>query len=296
MALPDTQYYSQDYPDIFACQTRWVRYFRDDHNVAFLVHEGDIVEHSDSKEEWARADSSLGVLDGEVPYSLAPGNHDYDVPAERTGPSRTYEWSNRYFPPSHFDAESWYGGHMGEGNQNSYAFFNAAGMDFMVISLEWAPSDGVLAWANGVVSAHSGRRVIVVTHGYMYDDNTRTGEGDKFAPGSGNDGEGIWEKFVRRHPNIFLVLSGHIIAGDGVGRLTSIGDAGNPVHQLLADYQLYRQGGSGWLRLIKFAPSEDRMYVPTYSPMLDIYVTGPENRFELEYEMRAPASGVDAAH
>lgn len=46
-----------------------------------------------------------------------------------------------------------------------------------------------------------------------------------------NDGEEMWEKFVKKHENIFMVLSGQIM-GKGVGRLTSRGDHGNDVHQL----------------------------------------------------------------
>ena len=53
----------------------------------------------------------------------------------------------------------------------------------------------------------------------------------------GNDGEQMWQEFIRKHENIFLVVSGHI-GGDGLGRLTSKGEHGNPVHQLLANYQM----------------------------------------------------------
>jgi len=101
----------------------------------------------------------------------------------------------------------------------------------------------------------------------------------------GNDGEQIWQKFVRKHENIFLVVSGHI-GGDGMGKLTSKGDHGNPVHQLLANYQGRPRGGDGWLRILRFLPKENKISVRTYSTFHDKYDDDPQNQFELDYRMR----------
>ena len=40
--------------------------------------------------------------------------------------------------------------------ENSYHLFTADGLDWMIVSLEFAPRDAVLVWANQVVSQHSG--------------------------------------------------------------------------------------------------------------------------------------------
>jgi len=79
----------------------------------------------------------------------------------------------------------------------------------------------------------------------------------------GNDGDEIWEKLVRKHRNIFLVLIGHIL-NDGLGKLTSIGDKGNQVHQILANYQMKKNGGNGWLRIMKFLPAENKIIIPEF--------------------------------
>jgi len=176
------------------------------------------------------------ILDGVVPYSVAVGNHDLFNGGDTEDRAESVKIYNQYFPPSRYECTEWYGGHMGEGNENSFSFFKAGGMEFMVLSLEYYPRDTVLAWANQVVSENE-------DHAYMSIDDTRIGEDSNWGPQShtisrddGNHGEEMWEEFVKFHPNFFLVLSGHAL-GDGVGRLTSTGVEGNEVHQLLANYQ-----------------------------------------------------------
>ncbi len=80
-----------------------------------------------------------------------------------------------------------------------------------------------------------------------------------------NSGQDIWEKLVRKQPNIFMVVSGHVL---GVGTQTSTNDAGKPVREMLVDYQGLPNGGDGWLRTLRFAPDEHKIYVRAYSPVL----------------------------
>ena len=44
-------------------------------------------------------------------------------------------------------------------------------------------------------------------------------------------------------------------------------------------------GGNGYLRIMKFVPKENRIYVTTYSPILKENKTGERHEFVLEYEM-----------
>jgi hypothetical protein len=165
-------------------------------------------------------------------------------------------------------------------------------MEFMIVSLEFGPNDAMLQWANQVVSEFSNKRIIFLTHCYMYEDDTRVGLGDQWGcrgwAGDGNDGEQMWDEFVKLHKNIFLVLSGHIL-GDGLGRLTSTGVNGNLVHQILANYQdppiPIGNGGNGWLRIMKFVPRENKIEVRTYSPWLDKFAADEQNQFDLACRM-----------
>ena len=284
VALPDTQLYAASHPEIFLSQTEWIKENRDSLNIAFVVHEGDIT-NDNSEAQWRNADRAMRVLDGVVPYCLAVGNHDMKIGGE----TRETELFNKFFPVSRFEEAPWYKGHFEEDNDNSYCFFTACGLEFLVVALEFGPTDEMLAWANRIIAEHKDRRVIVVTHSYMYSDDTRVGDGDSWNPHgystTANDGEEMWEKLVKKHENIFLVLSGHIL-NDGLGKLTSTGEHGNRVHQVLANYQMKENGGNGWLRIMRFVPDESKIYVTTYSPYLKQYATDDQNQFELRYRMK----------
>ena len=71
--LPDTQTYSKEFPDIFLSQTKWIAANAKD--IAFVLHQGDITELNTEK-EWQVAAKAMRVMDGKVPYTFVPGNHD----------------------------------------------------------------------------------------------------------------------------------------------------------------------------------------------------------------------------
>ena len=287
--LPDTQNYSESYPDTYVSQTRWIKDRKQADNIKFVIHLGDIVQnYNNSEEEWKVADRAHQVLDGDVPYSVLPGNHDMEYVNKKL--LRNTRLYNKYFSPARFEKSSWYGGHMGETNDNNYCFFEAAGTKFMVLSLEYAPRNETLDWANKVVAAHPERRVIVATHCYMRpkERDTQSGRAYGLADNSGQD---VWEKFVRKHANIFLVVSGHVL---GAGMQTSTNDAGRPVHEMLVDYQGLSNGGDGWLRILRFAPAENKIHIEAYSPLLDKHNKDAAHTFTLDYQM-TPATHIGAA-
>ena len=277
LLLPDTQKYTESFPDTFLAQTDWVKAAVDREKIAFVIHLGDITENNIAS-EWTLSSRAMATLEGHVPYSVLPGNHD------GFAKGHTRQRYNETFPPSRFQKYPWYGGHSGDSNENNYCFFQAEETDFLVLSLRFGPTDADLAWASGIVRQHPKKRVIVATHAYMYSDNTRLGPGDDHSPhlksADFNDGEQIWDKFVRLHPNIFLVVSGHVY---GAGRQTSKGDHGNTVHELLANYQKYPQGGDGWLRLLHFDSAKREIQVKTYSPTRKEFLVHPDHEFNLSY-------------
>jgi len=121
VVLPDTQYYSSSWPDIFAAQTRWIVEKREARQIAFVLHTGDVVD-SDLPAQWDPASQALHLLDGEIPYAMTAGNHDYFNLADRMG------LINTYFPPSHFTQYPWFGGTFEPGHlENSFSLFAAGG-------------------------------------------------------------------------------------------------------------------------------------------------------------------------
>ncbi len=294
--LPDTQFYCDtrlklshkwgngDLRRYFIEQTRWVRDNRERLNIAFLVHEGDIVQ-TDAPEEWAIAKKAMSILDGIVPYCMCLGNHDmgFEKADNKYGGNiagnRTTHF-NKYFPREKFAKRREFGGTFDpDRHDNSWYHFEAAGLKFLIVALEYHPRDEVLDWANRVVAEHPEHRAIVLTHSYLRGNKTRTKNRLKL---KGNNGEQMWQKFVRKHKNMFMVLCGHFSA-EAV--LTSAGDHGNPVHQILSDYQGMNNGGESWLRYMVFKPDANKISIYTYNPALDKFRNGPSSRFDLDYPM-----------
>ncbi len=284
VVLPDTQNYAEKFPATYLAQTTWISKRVEADNIQFVIHLGDIVQNAGVEKEWEAADRAHRLLDGVVPYSVVPGNHDMDSQNKRL--TRQTTLYDKYFPPARFEKYPWYGGHMGTGNQNNYCLFEACGLKLMVLSLEFAPSDEALAWAAGVLRKHPDRRTIVATHCYM----RPKGRDTRAAAGygiEGNSGQQVWDKLVRKHPGIFLVLSGHVL---GVGRQASRNDAGGTAHEILVDYQGLPHGGDGWLQILRFVPAENKIHVDAYSPLLDKHNRDPAHSYPLDYPMHTAAA------
>jgi 3',5'-cyclic AMP phosphodiesterase CpdA len=270
VALPDTQYYSESYPWIFENQTKWIVQNKDEKNIVFVAHLGDIIEYNDNDYQWQNADNAMSILDGKVPYGILPGNHDLSGNG-----AVEYE---KYFPASRYEGYSYWGGSYDSNyvtslspNMNNYQLFSAGGMDFIALNLQNGAPIDVLDWADNVLDKYSDRRAIISTHMYLDWDGSRMGIGEL-----------IWENLVVPHKNVFLVLCGHIPGeaerSDNLDNRT--------VYQLLSDYQSYHNnGGNGWLRIMEFVPSENKICVKTYSPYLDQYWTDSYSQFELSYPM-----------
>jgi hypothetical protein len=288
VALPDTQFYSSTYPQIFAAQTQWIANHVQDQNIKLVVGLGDIVDGGGDLAQWQNADAAVRLLDGKVPYMMAIGNHDYDQnnPSGRTASTQNF---NTFFGPVRYAGAGWYKGNFPAGsNENFYGVVNINGRNYLILVLEFAPRDAALNWAAGILSANQDKEVIVVTHMFTYSDNTRIDHCDlnnaeSFGVGQDNNGEDMWWKLLQNYPNIHLVLSGHVVQGDGTGRRMDIGVHGNLVNEILSDYQSYAQGGDGYLRILKISPSLNRVSVTTYSPYLDSFLTDTHNQFTVPY-------------
>ncbi len=316
VVLPDTQYYcSSGNPNIsaiFAEQTQWVVDHADSHNIQLVLHEGDLV-HGEGLDlgQWGKARAAMDVLDGRVPYVIAPGNHDYSGNAASRS---SYFNDDRYFGPRtpYATQETVAGFYEENRTDNSYHVFHVGDTDWMVVALQFGPSDEVVEWANEVVAAHPSHIVILLTHAYVYSDDTRLDWAVKGGSQSGNphsypiarlrgetvnDGQQLWEKLVTNHANVRLVLSGHV-TNEGAGLLTSIGAHGQVVHQMLANYQtgVYgsTNGGNGFMRLIDVSPN-GTVDVRTYSPHIDEFITTPHQQFTLEMAAQERETPQDLA-
>jgi hypothetical protein len=296
--LPDTQYYARDYPWVFDAQTEWLAANHEELGIAFVVHEGDITQDNVDW-QWANARQSIDhLVAGGVPFALVPGNHDYGPSGDA---SIRESQLDLYFGPEDYAANPSVLYYEGESLANTAHLFEAGGRKMLVLAVEFAPRDDVVAWADEIAEAHPDHTMILLTHVYLYFNDTRYnfdsyGVSQKWNPygygmganGGINDGEQLWQKLVRKHAGFALTLNGHVL-GDGVGQLTSLGQQGNVVHQLLANYQqgvsfAQPEGGGGFLRLMRFEPDGKTITVTTYSPYLDEWLTDSSNDFVLSLD------------
>ncbi|MCP4638990.1 MAG: metallophosphoesterase [bacterium] len=292
--VPDTQCYADvrdaysaehwgngDLRAYFYAQTRWINDNADDLNIAMVAHVGDITQ-TDYDPEWEIADKAFSMLDSTVPYILSLGNHDvgWGQNAAKSETSRVTNL-NKWFPPSRFQENKLfnYGGNFDGGNDSYYLLFEAGGIEFVILSLEFKPRDEVLTWANEVLTKHAERRAVVVTHCVISGDGTFNDMAHYHMPGNG--GKEMWEKCFSKHKNVCLVLCGHIA---DQATTTLKGDHGNTVHIMLADYQHDHNGGEGYLRILTVHPEANRIDVKTYSPFLRKYKTDKKQQFSLPFE------------
>lgn len=299
VVLPDTQWYTLspatilsddpraenlagnmshfDYPDqgpeIFRSMASWIVKNRDTENIVFVSHVGDVVERGrdeSARKRWELAREIMDILHGEVPYAIAPGNHDLHP---STGDTRMFE---AYFGAERYADMPWYGGAHGN-NTSSYQLIDAGPDELLFLHLVCNPPDDVLEWADAVLARYPDRIAIVTTHMMLGPVEAR-GEGAlgimewlKVHGDRGNTPREMWDKLLARHASVRLVLSGDQ-SGTQAWHTTKTGEHGNTVHLMVSDYK--QDSKEGYLRLLRIDPAKETLEVATYSPTKDAHALG----------------------
>lgn len=249
----------------------WISTNKETYNIKSVLCVGDIVDTVGVSSQWAVADSAFDILDtAEIPYLATNGNHDIDL-------DTTLTTFNSYFPTTRYSSHAWFnGGFRTAGHsETGYIIVDYAGTSYILITLQYAPIADDLTWLDNLLTTHSDKKAIVITHSYL-------GTIDAGLQNSRNSiGDSIWT-ILKTHPNSFFVESGHV-ANDGVGRLTSIGDSGNIVNQVVANYQGEdgSVGGSGAIRLVTVDHGNSIIHVQTVATGINKLYTDEKNQFSL---------------
>jgi len=256
-----------------------------------VAHEGDITDKWNAT-EYDRSLTAMtkledpvttGLADG-IPYAMLMGNHDDDNPA----------LFNQYYGVSRFSGRSYYGGHYGTANDHNYMLVSGAGLNFVVVSLSYAPSSAVLTWAKGVLDAYPNRVGIVVSHSILNESAT--------VPAAWtSEGANIYNA-LRGTANLRLMLCGHMSTSSsspswhGEGRRTDT-YGGYTIHSLLADYQDRGDGGGGRLRILQFVPAANQVRVRTYSPYTDVWEADADSssQFTLDVDLGVGSQAAEVA-
>ncbi len=282
--IPDTQIVNDNYATLLPMIADWILERREIDNIKFVAHLGDIT-NTNSAKAWETAKATYSRFDGVIPYSLAPGNHDYVT----SGTVRDTTLFNQYFPIDVFKENGVYGGAYDETkSENVYFCFEVYGIKYLIMSLELGPRNDVLRWANEVCAAHPDYNVIVFTHAYMNNKCEHITVGDQYVPTSYsfiasdcNNGDTMWDKFVSKQPNITMVVSGHINTANILKREIK-GDAGNTIVEVLCDIQDLdtSYGGVGAVMMLTFSNGGKTADVSFYSTIKEKYFK-ETNQFEM---------------
>lgn len=267
IVLPDTQLAVQDYPEFFQSQVDWIITNKEELNIKLVIHIGDVVQRPENHSQYQTALGQLSRID--IPMFIVPGNHDmldYFPDGSEVQNGSDYSIFNQYF---------------GDPNKVSTIKLDE---EYLLVGLEFCPSDDVLSRADEIISQNKDKKVILVTHAYMGISGRSTinhplncGQAPERFEKDWNNGEDIYQELVKKHDNIFMVHSGHFF---GQSRITDCRDE-KPTHQILQNYQYLPNGGEGILRIYNF--KEEEIMVQSYAPPWDQYLQDEANNFTLGY-------------
>ena len=289
IVVPDPQNETQNYPQVLNSQMQWIVNNQKSLNVQIVLTEGDNINDGASTTQMQNLNAAFRLLDNAgIPYLLGIGNHDYNGGNPK---ARDLTGFDQWFGPGRYAGKPYFKGNYPAGsNANSYAVLTINGKEFLFMTFEYRPTSSSLDWAESILSANPTKEAVIVAHSFVLKNNYREDTcDDQDMSASNATGQATWMR-LRKYSNVIMFLSGHFTGGSGARR-SDLGNGGNLVNQLFADYQDYPNGGNGWLRVMTFHPASNTITVTTYSPFLNQYMTTASNQFTLIYHNTFPNTG-----
>lgn len=255
--ISDTQYYAEQYMENFAAVTDWIVAEKDALGIEYVIHTGDIVDEFNEEYQFVNASEQLEKLENAgLPYGLLGGNHDV------AHGNAVYDLYQKYFGAFRYEGNPWYGGTYDD-NKGHYDLVNVDGEEFLFIYMSWDIYTPEVEWINSVLEQYPDRTAILCTHPGI----NATATPDYFS-------DLLLEEVCRTHPNVIAMLNGHYHGsalnfvgfdddGDGVDDRV--------VYRICTDYQSAPGGGQGYIKMIYFDLANDKVYLNSYSPVLDDY-------------------------
>src|SRR5690625_2282213 len=250
--LADTQFYTESFPWHYENQVNWIAENKDEFNIEYVFHSGDIVNSWNKIFQWEFADEYMKVLeDADVPYGILAGNHDVELP--NLGYQNYYE----YFGEDRFKDQPYYGGSF-QNNRGHYDLISVQGVDFIMVHMGWQPQEDGIAWMNDVLQEHPNRIAILNFHQYL-DMNGIT-----------DMGQTIFDEVVVPNPNVQVVIGGHHLGSNVTTQEVEDEDGSQRViYELLGNFQGESEGGLGYLNMMSMDIDSNSMYVTSYSPSVE---------------------------
>lgn len=237
-----------------------------------------------------------------IPYTVLLGNHDYDDFYMYGGTGRTANYYNYYFSNDVYNSKF---------ANNVVARYNPSNMmnviyefssstkngttiKYLVVALEFGPSDDMINWAKQIVSQekYKNHRIIWNSHYLVYSDGTYATGDSGWNPDSygysqdagidTNRGGEIYTNLISQFQNSFMSAGGHVSI-ESVTSRTDKGVKGNDIYGLLFDMQdTFNNRGDSFLLVAKVNEKTKKITFRLYNPVLNKFY-GVENEFEYDF-------------
>lgn len=278
--ITDTQYYAEQYMDNFTSMTDWIVNNAEKLGIEYVIHTGDIVDEFNEEYEYVNASQELAKFEAaKIPYGVLAGNHDVAHGNMR------YELYWKYFGADRYKNSPVYGGSY-KNNLGHYDLVSVNGEELLFLYMSWDIYTHETDWMNEVCAKFPHRKVIICVHGGINSAGTQSYTSDL-----------LLENVCKNNKNVFAIINGHyhgsslnIVGFDDDGD----GENDRTVYQVCTDYQSAPEGGMGYIKMIYFDLSHDKIYMNSYSPVLDDYNYFDTPKLD-SYGIGTIASDIDIA-
>ena len=237
-----------------------------------------------------------------IPYSIILGNHDYDAFYMPSGTGRTANYYNYYFSNDSYNekfADNVVARYDSSNMMNVIYEFtsttnNGKSVKYLVVALEFGPSDAMVQWANDFVSQeqYKNHRIIWNSHYLVYSDGTYATEDSGWNPDTygysqdygidTNRGGELFNEMISLHQNSFMAAGGHISI-ESVMKRVDKGVNGNEIFGMLFDMQdSFNNRGDSFILVAKVNEKSKKITFRLYNPVLNKFY-GVENEFEYDF-------------
>ena len=226
--------------------------YRNDANLGYGIFNPPITA------EWENAQKAiLQMSEAGISYSLCRGNHDdymiddfFNIPAY----TDQFEGCGGFFSdsqakhtgsvetrnPEGYVYWSAISGYHENSIVNSYKTMEICGTKYLFVTVDHHLTQNTIDWVDEILGKYPDHLAMVATHEYMHSDGelfTDT-SGDTHLP-NGLGADELWERALKKHENLLMVICGHVAADKPVYNTFRRGENGNVVRQLMVDPQGY---------------------------------------------------------
>lgn len=253
--VPDIQYYTNN-EDNYKYLDAIVGYCKEKQDKIYCLLQTGDVTNNNQPVQWGNSQklffSQLPIV---FPTIFCLGNHDYG----ENGSSKERQ-SN--FPVELTPAMDTVMQNSLWDNYLRYVMIDNTQM--AVLSLEFAPRNEVLEWADGVIKANADIPIIILTHAFLNNSGKLFDSSDsqcdnkysqKYYRMGGdylNDSQEIFDKIIYNNPNVKMIICGHCVSKNYIDCLEKKNVKNEKVYCIMVNYQHYRNGGDGNIGLLYY--------------------------------------------